>query len=144
MNENIKKLVDAMIAKDASGTESAFQAAMAEKISAKLDDMRQEMSQSMFKTPEAVVEEEEELTEEEFESILSEGELAKAVKAHADAALYHDRFGGKDAKAAVKTAKEKMHSLAKERGIKPSRATKVSNRLINRAYGDDDGVKVKK
>jgi hypothetical protein len=54
MNDNIKQLVTAMLAKDASGTESAFQAAMAEKISAKLDDMRSSMAQSMFKTPEAV------------------------------------------------------------------------------------------
>jgi hypothetical protein len=53
MNDNVKELVDAMMAKDASRTESAFQAAMAEKISAKLDDMRQTMAQSMFKTPEA-------------------------------------------------------------------------------------------
>jgi hypothetical protein len=143
MSETVKQLVTAMLQKDAMATESAFQSAMAEKISAKLDDMRSSVAQSMFKSPEMAVEEEE-LTEEEFESILSEGELSKAVKAHADAALYHDRFGGKDAKAEVKSTKDKMHSLAKERGIKPSRATKVAHRLINRAYGEDDGVKVKK
>ena len=50
MNENIKDLVNAMLTKDASKTESAFQAAMAEKISAKLDDMRQTVAQNMFKT----------------------------------------------------------------------------------------------
>jgi hypothetical protein len=55
MTENVKDLVNAMLAKDATGTESAFQAAMAEKISAKLDDMRQSMAQSMFKTPAAAV-----------------------------------------------------------------------------------------
>ena len=50
MNESIKDLVNAMLAKDASATESAFQSAMAEKISAKLDDMRSNVAQSMFKT----------------------------------------------------------------------------------------------
>ena len=54
MNENIKQLVDAMMAKDAIGTEAAFQNAMAEKISAKLEDMRTSVAQSMFKSAEAV------------------------------------------------------------------------------------------
>lgn len=54
MNENIKNLVDAMLSKDASATEAAFQAAIAEKISAKLEDMRTSMAQSIFKQPEAV------------------------------------------------------------------------------------------
>lgn len=56
MSEAIKNLVDAMIAKDASNMETSFQAAMAEKISARLDDMRQDIAQNMFKTPEAEVE----------------------------------------------------------------------------------------
>ena len=81
MNENIKELVDAMLAKDASRTETAFQAAMAEKISAKLDDMRSNMAQNMFKSPAAepaaVVEEEltleslEALTEEQLDEVLT-------------------------------------------------------------------------
>ena len=58
MNENIQNLVAAMLAKDANGTQAAFQAAMAEKISDKLDDMRSVMAQNMFKQPETVVEEE--------------------------------------------------------------------------------------
>ena len=81
MNENIKELVDAMLAKDASRTETAFQAAMAEKISSKLDDMRSSMAQSMFKTvapaAEPVVEEEltieavDTLTEEQLDEVLT-------------------------------------------------------------------------
>jgi hypothetical protein len=55
MSEHIKQLVDAMMTKDANGTQAAFQAAMAEKISTKLDDMRSSMAQSMFKTPTAEV-----------------------------------------------------------------------------------------
>lgn len=57
MSETVKELVTAMLQKDAMGTETAFQSAMAEKISAKLDDMRINVAQSMFKTPEAAVEE---------------------------------------------------------------------------------------
>ena len=55
MSETVKQLVTAMLQKDAMGTETAFQSAMAEKISAKLDDMRMNVAQSMFKTPEAAV-----------------------------------------------------------------------------------------
>lgn len=56
MSETVKQLVTAMLQKDAMATETAFQSAMAEKISAKLDDMRVSVAQSMFKTPEAAVE----------------------------------------------------------------------------------------
>ena len=52
MSEAIKNLVDAMISKDASSMENSFQAAMAEKISARLDDMRQDIAQNMFKSAE--------------------------------------------------------------------------------------------
>lgn len=58
-------LVSAIINKDATGIETAFNTAMAEKISTRLDDMRTNVAQSMFKTeePEAVVEEEYEIDE---------------------------------------------------------------------------------
>jgi hypothetical protein len=55
MNDTVNDLVAAIQAKDAIATEAAFQAAMAEKISARLDDMRQTISQNMFKTPEQEV-----------------------------------------------------------------------------------------
>ena len=144
MSETTYNLIQAMANGDALETEQAFGAAMAEKLAVKLDDMRTGIAQNMFNAQEPVVEEDYELTDEEFNEILSEGELAKAVKAHAEAELYNDRFGGDAAEAAAKAAKDKMHSLAKARGIKPERAGKVSDRLINRAYGDDDGIKVKK
>jgi len=41
-------LVQAIINKDATGIESAFNDAMAEKISARLDDRRNDIAQSMF------------------------------------------------------------------------------------------------
>jgi hypothetical protein len=67
MSEAVKNLVDAIQAKDAIGTEAAFQAAMAEKISARLDSMRQDVAQSMFKTQEVEVSTEEPTAETEVE-----------------------------------------------------------------------------
>jgi hypothetical protein len=52
MSETVKELVTAMLQKDAMATETAFQSAMAEKISAKLDDMRVQVAQNMFNAKE--------------------------------------------------------------------------------------------
>ena len=69
-------LVTAIINKDATAIESSFNDAMAEKISTRLDDMRTDIAQSMFKSeePEAVVEEEYETISEEDYNNLSEEE----------------------------------------------------------------------
>lgn len=56
-------LVHAIISKDAMAIETNFNDVMADKISTKLEDMRGAVAQSMFKTPEAVVEEEYEIDE---------------------------------------------------------------------------------
>jgi hypothetical protein len=73
MNEKVLDLVDAIAQGDALQTEKAFQAAMAEKLSVKLDDMRAQVAQNMFASEqeeqennEAVVEEEVELEESHF------------------------------------------------------------------------------
>jgi len=59
-------LVQAIINKDATGIESAFNDTMAEKISARLDDRRNDIAQSMFnQETEVSVEEPETTTEEE-------------------------------------------------------------------------------
>ena len=51
-----KSLIDAIANKDATAIEGAFNFAMAEKISGKLETMRQEVAQNMFKaTQEAAV-----------------------------------------------------------------------------------------
>ena len=47
MNTTLE-LINAISTGDATATENAFNAAMAEKISAKLDDMRINVAQSMF------------------------------------------------------------------------------------------------
>lgn len=53
MTETVKNLISAIALGSAVETESAFNAAMAEKISAKMDDMRVEIAQNMFNaTPE--------------------------------------------------------------------------------------------
>lgn len=79
MNENTLNLIRAIAEGDALETEKSFQAAMAEKISAKLEDMRTQVAKNMFATPEAVAEESEEqyetITLEEYEA-LSEEEKA--------------------------------------------------------------------
>ena len=50
MSENISNLINAIEVGDAVATEQSFSAAMAEKISAKLDTMRVELAQNMFKS----------------------------------------------------------------------------------------------
>lgn len=50
---NTRDLIDAISTGDSVGIESAFNTAMAEKITVKLDAMRQEVAQNMFKAPAA-------------------------------------------------------------------------------------------
>lgn len=57
MSETIDTLVNAIAAGDALETENAFSAAMAQKVSSKLEDMRTSVAQSMFKSPEEETEE---------------------------------------------------------------------------------------
>jgi thymidine phosphorylase len=57
MNDTIDTLVNAIAAGDALETENAFSAAMAQKVSSKLEDMRMNISQNMFKSSEAETEE---------------------------------------------------------------------------------------
>ena len=48
MSESVQNLINAIASKNAIETESAFNAAMAEKVSARLEDLRQNIAQSMF------------------------------------------------------------------------------------------------
>jgi hypothetical protein len=48
MSETVQNLVQAIRAGDAIETEQAFANAMAEKLSTRLDDMRQSVAQGMF------------------------------------------------------------------------------------------------
>lgn len=51
MSETVQNLVQAIKAGDALETENAFANAMAEKLSTRLDTMRQDVAQSMFAQP---------------------------------------------------------------------------------------------
>lgn len=57
MNETVISLVDAIKSGDVLETEKAFSAAMAEKLSDKIETMRQEVAANLFKTPEVTTEE---------------------------------------------------------------------------------------
>jgi hypothetical protein len=61
-----RDLIDAIDSGDAVGIETAFNSVMVDKVAEKLDAMRTDMSQNMFRTPEQTteVESEEETTEE--------------------------------------------------------------------------------
>ena len=56
MSETTTDLINAMVSGNAIDTEAAFNAAMAEKLSGKLDALRQTVAQNMFKTPDEELE----------------------------------------------------------------------------------------
>ena len=108
MNENIKELVSAMLTKDASKTETAFQAAMAEKISSKLDDMRSSIAQSMFKSPAAEPVVEEELTLEAVDTLTEEQLDEVLTKATPSSEFVSDFVKSEDPRFEGKSKKERI------------------------------------
>jgi hypothetical protein len=60
-------LINAIEAQDATAIEASFTAAMAEKVSAKLDDMRMSVAQNMFKEQQVVTENDDECEDDEDE-----------------------------------------------------------------------------
>lgn len=70
MTQSVKDLINAISEGDASTIDAAFNSAMAEKISARMEDMRVQVAQNMFKSP--VAEETEEVTEEQTEEAAEE------------------------------------------------------------------------
>ena len=56
MSDSVRNLINAISVGSAIDTEESFNSAMAEKISVKLEAMRQEVAANMFKTAEAVEE----------------------------------------------------------------------------------------
>ena len=110
MNENTLNLVSAIINKDATDIESSFNAAMAEKIAVRLDDMHAVVAQSMFAESEEtfveedfewiseeeylqLTEEEQEdyLTEEQLDELMGKGSIGAVKKIHHDAAYNSGR-----------------------------------------------------
>lgn len=72
MNETVQRLVDAIKTGDAIATENAFADAMAEKLSSKIEDLRVNIAQSMFVQPEAQVQEELVISEDEWDALSEE------------------------------------------------------------------------
>ena len=62
-----RDLIDAIETGDAVGIETAFNSVMVDKVAEKLDTMRTDMSQNMFRTPEQTTEVESEEAEETTE-----------------------------------------------------------------------------
>jgi hypothetical protein len=60
-----RDLIDAIETGDAVGIETAFNSVMVDKVAEKLDTMRTDMSQNMFRSPEQEPEDTEEITTEE-------------------------------------------------------------------------------
>lgn len=80
MSQSVKDLINAIVEGDASNIDAAFNSAMAEKVSSKLEDMRISVAQNMFKSPvaEEVVEEpQQEATEETVEVSEEQTEVAE-------------------------------------------------------------------
>lgn len=77
MSNSVRDLVSAIATGNAVQTEQAFNATMAEKISAKLDNMRMDVAQSLFnQTEEELVYEEVQLTQEEYDALTEEEKQA--------------------------------------------------------------------
>jgi hypothetical protein len=82
MSESVRNLINAIATGSAVGTEEQFNAAMAEKISVKLDAMRQDVAANMFATEE--VEIEETVVDENYSSTILRFTTADAAQKHAD------------------------------------------------------------
>ena len=142
MNDTTRNLVYAIADGDALGTQNAFAAAMAEKLSTRLDDMRAEVAQSMFnqEQQETFVEEdfqwiteeeylqltkeeqEEYLTEEQLDELMGKGSIGAIRDIHHDAAY----------KAGKQTDRTKFH------GTQAARAGHIASKISTRAqYGKD-------
>ena len=112
MTEGVRNLINAIAEGDASSISDAFNTEMASRISARLEDMRVQVAQSMFKNPvaeETQIDEEVELTEETLDEMINEvlgkNEPASAwIKDFVDSD--NPKFAGKSA------AKRKQMALA--------------------------------
>lgn len=136
MSDSVKDLIAAIAMGDATGTENAFNATMAEKISAKLDDMRVSVAQSMFKTtvenegtvevdPATVVEEEFDLTEEQVEAMTEEQLDEILTKKTPASEVISDFVHSDDPKFAGDTKKQRIkRALGAYYGMHPEKSKK--------------------
>ena len=136
MSDSVKNLISAIASGDAVGTEEAFNATMAEKISAKLDDMRISVSQNMFKQQEdSVVEEEVELTDEQISEELAslteenlQGLPTEVLEALAEAIRVYD-VSKSNQGVRPKTPEDRKKAAA---AVKAARANKPINKYTGK------------
>jgi len=81
---SVKNLINAIASGSASETQTAFNQVMAEKISARLDDMRIDVAQNMFATEEVDLDEEQldELSKKTLGSYVDKANVDMANKSH--------------------------------------------------------------
>ena len=77
MSQGVKDLINAIAEGDASSIDAAFNAEMATRISSRLEDLRVQVAQGMFKNPVAEEVESEEVTEEEQTEVAEEAEVTE-------------------------------------------------------------------
>ena len=106
-----KDLINAIVIGDAIAIENAFEATMAEKISARLDDMRVEVAQSMFKVQEEV----------ELDEAADMAKLRQQLDKHSEAAIKANREGNDEAvkkhQIQMNKIKDKMAKLARNEEV---------------------------
>ena len=89
MSESVKNLINAISVGSAIDTEEAFNSVMAEKISVKLDDMRQDVAANMFATAEVQVDENYSSSTMKFNTVdAAQKQVDRLKKAHDDDAYY--------------------------------------------------------
>lgn len=142
MNETVMTLVDAIKNGDAIATEQAFAAAMAEKLSARIDDMRQSVASTMFTqvveqpaeavAEEAISEEEYNALTEEQRSEYQELEEAKTKFGAMRSYIKNDEIASDHYGDMGTTSKERADA---------SNQRKKDKKFIKKAGGDMDRVK---
>lgn len=113
MSQSVKDLINAIVEGDASNIDAAFNSAMAEKVSSKLEDMRISVAQNMFKSPVAEEVTEEVETEEQIEEELDFEELSEEEESVLMQSLSSDEINEELSEEDAASLEEKYMGFAK-------------------------------
>ena len=140
MTESVKNLINAISEGDAVGIESAFNSAMAEKISARMEDLRVQVAQNMFANP--VAEEVEETEAEEIEEELDFEDLSEEEQSVLIQSLTEEEINEELSEEDAASLEEKYMgfaklkaSLARKPGVKNPAA--VAAAIGRKKYGKE-------
>jgi hypothetical protein len=122
MSETTHNLIQAMVDGDALKTEQAFGAAMAEKLSTKLDAMRTDIAQNMFNAQQPVV-------EESLDEAAAKPSIGKLAADHYE----HEAAGNKTKSQATLSKIEQHHG--KEAADAVAQHTNHANSVDNTSGG---------